>query len=88
MGSSGTVRSQVRGIFPRDLQQRRYSIYKYIITSPPHNRELRESEGNPRSSPRVGLDVIVMVTVVELVCVDDVGVTSAFRVVAEAGVRL
>ena len=37
---------------------------------------------------RVGLDVIVMVTVVELVCIDDLGMTSAFRVAVEAGVRL
>ena len=58
----------------------------YLVISPSsYAWELRESEWNSRFSPPAGFNIIVRVTVfVELVLVEDVGVTSAFGVVMKA----
>ena len=55
----------------------------YLVTSPfSCGWELRAKEGISSFSPPVGFGTIATVTVlVELVCIDDVGVTSAFGVV-------
>ena len=54
----------------------------YFVTSPSSCVwELGGEEGNSRLSPPFGFDIIITVTVlVELACVDNVGVISTFGV--------
>ena len=61
----------------------------YLVTSPSScGCEVGGREGNSNFNPPVGFDMTVTVTVlVELVCGNDVGVTSALVVLVLAFVR-